>query len=210
MTPKAAVAQTPRLQVDAAIDRCVWYAGWTDKIAQVVGSANPVAGPFFDFSLPEPTGVIAVIAPAASSLLGLVSVVMPAIAGGNTVVVVASENRPLPAVTLTEVFATSDLPGGVVNLLTGRVGRSRAVARVARRRERPRPDRRPARVVARPRSRCGRQSQAGQAARRPTSPTGAPTQASAGSPHFSRRRRYGIRSASEPIERMTARVNWTS
>jgi acyl-CoA reductase-like NAD-dependent aldehyde dehydrogenase len=108
-------------QVDAAIDRCVWYAGWTDKIAQFVGSANPVAGPFFDFSVPEPTGVVAIVAPAGSSLLGLVSVIMPAIAGGNTAVVLASENRPLPAVTLTEVFATSDLPGGVVNLLTGRV-----------------------------------------------------------------------------------------
>ncbi|MGH8890271.1 MAG: aldehyde dehydrogenase family protein [Acidothermaceae bacterium] len=105
----------------AAIDRWVWYAGWTDKIAQVVGSSNPVAGPFFDFSLPEPTGVVAVIAPQLSSLLGLVSVISPVIATGNTVVVLASENRPLPAVTLTEVLATSDLPGGVVNVLTGKV-----------------------------------------------------------------------------------------
>jgi acyl-CoA reductase-like NAD-dependent aldehyde dehydrogenase len=107
--------------VDAAIDRCVWYAGWTDKIAQVVGAANPVAGPFFDFSLPEPTGVVAIVAPPSSSLLGLVSVVLPVIATGNTVVVLASEQRPLPAITLTEVLATSDLPGGVVNMLTGRV-----------------------------------------------------------------------------------------
>ncbi|GAA1806090.1 aldehyde dehydrogenase family protein [Planosporangium flavigriseum] len=108
-------------EVDAAIDRWVWYAGWSDKIAQVHGAANPVAGPYFNLSTPEPTGVVAIVAPAESSLLGLVSVVAPAIVPGNTVVVVASEERPLPAVTLTEVLATSDLPGGVVNLLTGRV-----------------------------------------------------------------------------------------
>jgi acyl-CoA reductase-like NAD-dependent aldehyde dehydrogenase len=107
--------------VDAAIDRCVWYAGWTDKVAQVVGAANPVAGPYFDFSVPEPTGVVAIVAPQASSLLGLVSVLLPVIATGNTTVVLASEDRPLPAITLTEVFATSDLPGGVVNMLTGKV-----------------------------------------------------------------------------------------
>jgi acyl-CoA reductase-like NAD-dependent aldehyde dehydrogenase len=107
--------------VDAAIDRCVWYAGWTDKVAQVVGSSNPVAGPFFDFSVPEPTGVVAIIAPATSSLLGFVSVLMPVVATGNTTVILASEHRPLPAVTLSEVLATSDLPGGVVNVLTGRV-----------------------------------------------------------------------------------------
>ena len=106
--------------VDAAIDRWVWYAGWSDKVTQVHGSANPVAGPYFDFSVPEPTGVVAVIAPQESSLLGLVSVVAPAIVTGNTVVVLASERAPLPAVTLTEVLATSDVPGGVVNLLTGR------------------------------------------------------------------------------------------
>ncbi len=107
-------------QVAAAIDRWVWYAGWPDKVAQVAGAANPVAGPYFNFSVPEPTGVVAAIAPAASSLLGLVSVVAPVIATGNTAVVVASEDRPLPAVTLTEVLATSDVPPGVVNLLTGR------------------------------------------------------------------------------------------
>ncbi|MGH3383973.1 MAG: aldehyde dehydrogenase family protein [Nocardioidaceae bacterium] len=107
--------------VAASIDRLVWYAGWADKVAQVVGSSNPVAGPYFDFSLPEPTGVVAVVAPQDSSLLGLVSVVAPAIVTGNTVVVLAAEGRPLPAVTLTEVLATSDLPGGVVNVLTGRV-----------------------------------------------------------------------------------------
>jgi acyl-CoA reductase-like NAD-dependent aldehyde dehydrogenase len=107
--------------VDAAIDRDVWYAGWTDKVAQVVGGANPVAGPFFDFSVPEPTGVVAIVAPPTSSLLGLVSVLLPVIATGNTTVVLASELRPLPAITLTEVLATSDLPGGVVNMLTGKV-----------------------------------------------------------------------------------------
>ena len=108
-----------RAVVSAAIDRWVWYAGWTDKVAQVLGAVNPVAGPFFDISAPEPTGVVAVLAPQASSLLGLVSVVAPAIATGNTVVVVASELRPLPAVALAEALATSDVPGGVVNILTG-------------------------------------------------------------------------------------------
>jgi acyl-CoA reductase-like NAD-dependent aldehyde dehydrogenase len=106
--------------VDAAIDRWVWYAGWSDKIAQVHGSSNPVAGPFFNFSVPEPTGVVAVIVPQQSSLLGLVSVVAPVVVTGNTAVVLASEQRPLPAITLAEVLATSDLPGGVINLLTGR------------------------------------------------------------------------------------------
>jgi acyl-CoA reductase-like NAD-dependent aldehyde dehydrogenase len=108
-----------RAAVDAAIDRWVWYAGWTDKLAAVLGGANPVAGPYFDFSLPEPTGVVAVLAPQRSSLLGLVSVLAPVLAGGNTAVVVTSRERPLPAVTLGEVLATSDVPGGVVNLLTG-------------------------------------------------------------------------------------------
>jgi acyl-CoA reductase-like NAD-dependent aldehyde dehydrogenase len=106
--------------VDAAIDRWVWYAGWTDKIAQVMGNLNPVAGPYFDISAPEPTGVVAVLAPQQSSLLGLVSVIAPVIVSGNTVVVLASERRPLPAVSLSEVLATSDVPGGVVNVLTGR------------------------------------------------------------------------------------------
>jgi acyl-CoA reductase-like NAD-dependent aldehyde dehydrogenase len=111
-----------RAAVDAAIDRWVWYAGWTDKLAAVLGGANPVAGPYFDFSLPEPTGVVAVLAPQQSSLLGLVSVLAPVLAAGNTAVVVTSKERPLPAVTLGEVLATSDLPGGVVNLLTGDSG----------------------------------------------------------------------------------------
>jgi acyl-CoA reductase-like NAD-dependent aldehyde dehydrogenase len=107
--------------VDAAIDRWVWYAGWADKIAQVHGGANPVAGPYFNLSAPEPTGVVGIVAPAASSLLGLVSVIAPAIVTGNTVVVLAAPEHPLPAVTLAEVLATSDLPGGVVNILTGSV-----------------------------------------------------------------------------------------
>jgi acyl-CoA reductase-like NAD-dependent aldehyde dehydrogenase len=106
--------------VDAAIDRWVWYAGWTDKIAQIVGGANPVAGPYFNLSSPEPTGVVAVLAPQESSFLGLVSVIAPVIATGNTAVVVTSEAAPLPALSLGEVLATSDLPGGVVNLLSGR------------------------------------------------------------------------------------------
>ncbi|MEV0897992.1 aldehyde dehydrogenase family protein [Actinoplanes sp. NPDC049802] len=106
----------PSAEVAAAVDRWVWYAGWADKIAQVAGGANPVAGPFFNVSAPEPTGVVAVVAP--SSLLGLVSVIAPAIVTGNTVVVMAA--GPQVAITLAEVLATSDLPGGVVNLLTGR------------------------------------------------------------------------------------------
>jgi acyl-CoA reductase-like NAD-dependent aldehyde dehydrogenase len=108
-----------RAAVDASIDRWVWYAGWADKLAQVVGSSNPVAGPYFDFSLPEATGVVAVLAPQESSLLGLTSVLAPVIVSGNTVVAVTSYERPVPAITLGEVMATSDVPGGVVNLLTG-------------------------------------------------------------------------------------------
>lgn len=106
-------------QVDESIDRWVWYAGWTDKFAQVAGNANPVAGPYFNISVPEPTGVVAIIAPQDSSLLGLVSAIAPALVTGNTVVVVASQRFPLSAISLAEVLATSDLPGGVVNILTG-------------------------------------------------------------------------------------------
>jgi len=113
--------QEAEASVDAAVDRWVWYAGWSDKVAQVAGSSNPVAGPFFNFSVPEPTGVVGVVAPQASSLLGLVSVLAPVLVTGNTVVLLASQERPLPAITLAEVLATSDLPGGVVNLVTGRV-----------------------------------------------------------------------------------------
>jgi acyl-CoA reductase-like NAD-dependent aldehyde dehydrogenase len=105
--------------VDRSVDRLVWYAGWADKLAQVVGGANPVAGPYFNFSLPDPTGVVAVLAPQDSSLLGLVSVVAPVVLSGNTAVVVSSYRRPLPSITLSEVLATSDVPGGVVNVLTG-------------------------------------------------------------------------------------------
>jgi acyl-CoA reductase-like NAD-dependent aldehyde dehydrogenase len=107
-----------RTYVEASIDRLVWYAGWADKITQVVGNANPVAGPYFNLSTPEPSGVIAVVAPR-GPLLGLVSVVAPLIVTGNTVVVIASQDNPLTAITLGEVMATSDLPGGVVNVLTG-------------------------------------------------------------------------------------------
>jgi len=106
--------------VDAAVDRWVWYAGWCDKVAQVAGSSNPVAGPYFNFSIPEPTGVVGLLAPVRSSLLGLVSVLAPVLVTGNTAVVIASETRPVPAVVLGEVLATSDLPGGVVNIVTGR------------------------------------------------------------------------------------------
>jgi acyl-CoA reductase-like NAD-dependent aldehyde dehydrogenase len=106
--------------VDTAVDRWVWYAGWADKVATVLGASNPVAGPYFSFSVPEPTGVVGVLAPQTSSLLGLVSVLAPVIATGNTAVVVAAQDRPLPAITLSEVLATSDVPGGVVNVITGR------------------------------------------------------------------------------------------
>ncbi|KRB79556.1 aldehyde dehydrogenase [Nocardioides sp. Root190] len=112
-------AAAARAQVDAAVDRLVWYAGWADKLAQVVGNANPVAGPFFNHSAPEPTGLVGVLAPQSSSLLGLVSVVAPVVVTGNTAVVVSSYDRPLPAVTFAEVLATSDVPGGVINILTG-------------------------------------------------------------------------------------------
>jgi acyl-CoA reductase-like NAD-dependent aldehyde dehydrogenase len=107
--------------VSAAVDRWVYYAGWADKIGQVLGGANPVSGPYFNLSEPEPTGVVGVLAPAGSPLLGLVSVLAPVITSGNTAVLVASERAPLPAVTLAEALATSDLPAGVANILTGRV-----------------------------------------------------------------------------------------
>ena len=119
---EGASAAAAAKQVDAAIDAWVWYAGWTDKFAQVAGSGNPVAGPFFNLSVPEPTGVVATIAPQAvpgGSLLGFVATVAPALVAGNTVVVVADEKRPLSAISLAEVLATSDVPGGVVNVLTG-------------------------------------------------------------------------------------------
>jgi acyl-CoA reductase-like NAD-dependent aldehyde dehydrogenase len=112
-------APAAREQVDRSIDRWVWYAGWADKIAQILGSSNPVAAPYFNFTIPEPTGVVGIVAPETSSLLGLVSRLAPPLVSGNTVVLLTSETRPLPAVTLSEVLATSDVPGGVVNVLTG-------------------------------------------------------------------------------------------
>jgi len=108
-----------RDEVERSVDRVVWYAGWADKLAQVLGSSNPVAGPYFNFTVPEPTGVVAVLAPEEPPLLGLVSRVVPALTGGNTVVAVASESHPLAAIELAEALATSDVPGGAVNLLTG-------------------------------------------------------------------------------------------
>jgi acyl-CoA reductase-like NAD-dependent aldehyde dehydrogenase len=108
-----------RREVARAIDRVVWYAGWADKLAQVLGGANPVAGPYFNFTVPEPTGVVVVLAPDEPALDGLVARVVPALVGGNAVVVVASEVHPLAAIELAEAVATSDVPAGVVNLLTG-------------------------------------------------------------------------------------------
>jgi acyl-CoA reductase-like NAD-dependent aldehyde dehydrogenase len=106
-------------EVDASIDRWVWYAGWSDKVHHVMGTVNPVAGPYFNFTIPEPTGVVGVVVPEEPALLGLVSRVAPAVVSGNALVVLASESRPLPAVTLSEVLATSDVPAGVINILTG-------------------------------------------------------------------------------------------
>ena len=114
LTPARAAAS-----VDAAIDRWVWYAGWSDKFAQVLGGLNPVSGPYFNISAPDPTGVVAALAPQGSSLLGLVSVVAPIVVSGNTAVVLTSRDRPIPAITLAEALATSDVPGGVINLITG-------------------------------------------------------------------------------------------
>ena len=106
-------------QVDTAIDRMVWYAGWADKYAQVLGNTNPVAGPFFNFSVPEPTGVVAAVAPDSPSLLGLVSVIAPIVMTGNSVIAIASYKNPVPAITLSECLATSDVIGGNINILTG-------------------------------------------------------------------------------------------
>jgi acyl-CoA reductase-like NAD-dependent aldehyde dehydrogenase len=110
---------TGRDEVERSIDRIVWYAGWADKLPQVLGGSNPVAGPYFNFTVPEPTGVVAVLAPDEPPLLGLVTRLLPPLVGGNTVVAVASETRPLAAIELAEAIATSDVPGGVVNILTG-------------------------------------------------------------------------------------------
>ncbi len=110
---------TGRDEVERTIDRIVWYAGWADKLPQVLGGTNPVAGPYFNFSVPEPTGVVAVLAPDEPPLLGLVTRLIPPLVGGNAVVAVASETDPLAAIELAEAIATSDVPGGVVNILTG-------------------------------------------------------------------------------------------
>ncbi len=118
-TADLAAVCSGKKEVEAAIDRVGWYAGWADKIGQILGSANPVAAPYFNFTIPEPTGVVGIVAPETSSLLGLVSRLAPPLVAGNAVVVLSSETRPLPAITLTEVLATSDVPGGVVNVLTG-------------------------------------------------------------------------------------------
>ncbi|MDQ2984118.1 MAG: aldehyde dehydrogenase family protein [Actinomycetota bacterium] len=109
-------------EVRASIDRLVWYAGAADKLAQVLGTSNPVAGPYFNFTVPEPTGVVGVLAPEEPPLLGLVSRLMPVLVGGNAAVVIASESHPLAAIELAEVLATSDVPGGVVNIITGQRG----------------------------------------------------------------------------------------
>jgi acyl-CoA reductase-like NAD-dependent aldehyde dehydrogenase len=118
-TAELAELSTGRGEVERSVDRIVWYAGWADKLAQVLGSSNPVAGPYFNFTVPEPTGVVGVIAPDDPPLLGLVSRVVPALTGGNTVIALASETRPLAAIELAEALATSDVPGGAVNVLTG-------------------------------------------------------------------------------------------
>ncbi len=118
-TAELAAACSGKPEVAAAIDRVVWYAGWADKLAQVLGSANPVAGPYFNFTVPEATGVVAILAPDEPALGGLVSRLAPAIVGGNAAVVIASETHPVAAIELAEAIATSDVPGGVVNILTG-------------------------------------------------------------------------------------------
>jgi acyl-CoA reductase-like NAD-dependent aldehyde dehydrogenase len=117
--PEFAELCTGREEVERTIDRIVWYAGWTDKLSQVLGGSNPVAGPYFNFTVPEPTGVVAVLAPDEPPLLGLVTRLLPPLVGGSTVVAVASETHPLAAIELAEALATSDVPGGDVNLLTG-------------------------------------------------------------------------------------------
>jgi acyl-CoA reductase-like NAD-dependent aldehyde dehydrogenase len=117
--PEFAELCSGREEVERAIDRIVWYAGWADKLPQVLGGTNPVAGPYFNFTIPEPTGVVAVLAPEEPALLGLLTRLLPPLVGGNAVVAVASDQRPLAAVELAEAMATSDIPGGVVNILTG-------------------------------------------------------------------------------------------
>jgi acyl-CoA reductase-like NAD-dependent aldehyde dehydrogenase len=112
-------ARAAHKEVDDAVEALVWYAGWTDKLAQVIGATNPVSGPYFNFTIPEPTGVVGIVAPEEPALVGLVRRMAPALCGGNALVVLAPEETPLPALTLAEVLATSDLPAGVVNVLSG-------------------------------------------------------------------------------------------
>lgn len=119
LSKQGATSAAARREVENAVDRCIYYAGWCDKYQQTFSSVNPVASAHFNFSVYEPVGVVTAIAPENSSLLGLLGTVLPIIAGGNTCVVIASESKPLCAITLAEVLATSDLPGGVVNILTG-------------------------------------------------------------------------------------------
>src|SRR5437763_7755237 len=121
-TSEFAELASGRDEVEQTVDRIVWYAGWADKLAQVLGSSNPVAAPYFNFTVPEPTGVVAVLAPDEPALLGLVTRLAPPLVGGNAVVAVASESHPLAAIELAEAIATSDVPGGVVNILTGHRG----------------------------------------------------------------------------------------
>ncbi|HJT17342.1 MAG TPA: aldehyde dehydrogenase family protein [Thermoanaerobaculia bacterium] len=116
---QGSTAAEARKEMDQVIDRWVYYAGWSDKYPQVVGSVNPVAGPYYNFTVPEPTGVVGIVAPEEPALLGLVSRVAPAIVGGNTVVTIISESQPLAAITMGEIFETSDVPGGVINLISG-------------------------------------------------------------------------------------------
>src|SRR5947207_88435 len=116
---QGATAAEARKEVEQVIDRWVYYAGWSDKYPQVFGSVNPVAGPYYNFTVPEPTGVVGVVAPEEPPLLGIVSRIAPALVGGNVVVAVTSESKPLPAITLAEVFETSDVPPGVINLISG-------------------------------------------------------------------------------------------
>src|ERR1700736_819629 len=116
---RGAAGRGAHKEVDDAVEALVWYAGWTDKLAQIIGGTNPVAGPYFNFTIPEPTGVVGVVAPEEPALAGLVLRLAPALAGGNTVVALASEKSPLAALTLGEVLATSDFPAGVVNVISG-------------------------------------------------------------------------------------------
>jgi acyl-CoA reductase-like NAD-dependent aldehyde dehydrogenase len=121
MISTGASAKVATAEVEAAIDRLVHFAGWTDKLAAVLGSANPVSGPYFCYSAPEPTGVVGILAPSGSPLLGLISVIAPVISGGNSCVVIAAEQDPCVAITFAEVAATSDVPAGVINILTGKI-----------------------------------------------------------------------------------------